>query len=47
MKISKYRIMGVEKTFDGWIRHNGGVDLKMGWGWGNPFQRNFGATKYT
>ena len=30
---------------NGWVRHNGGVDLKMGVG--NPFQSNFGATKDT
>ena len=27
-----------------WVRHNGGIDLKMR---GNPFQINFGATKDT
>ena len=31
---------------NGWVRHNGGVDIKMGRG-GNPFPGNFGATKDT
>ena len=30
---------------NGWVRLNGGVDLKMGGG--NPFQSNFGAIKDT
>ena len=32
--------------FNGWVRHNGGVDIKMG-GVGNPFQSDFGAPKDT
>ena len=47
MEISKYWIMGVWKNLiiNGWVRYNGGVDLKMGGC--NPFQSNFGATKDT
>ena len=47
MENSKYLIMGGWKNLiiNGWVRHNGGVDLKMGVG--NPFQSNFGATKDT
>ena len=37
---------GLKKLIiNGWVRHNGGVDLKMGAS--NPFQSNFGATKDT
>ena len=32
-------------SINGWVRLNGGVDLKMGGG--NPFQSNFGAIKDT
>ena len=48
MVISKYWIMRVWKSLiiTGWIRYNGGVDLKIGAG-SNPFQSNFGATKDT
>ena len=36
---------GLKKSIiNGWVSHNGGVDLKMG---GNTFQSNFGATKDT
>ena len=31
-------------SINGWVRYNGGVDLKMK-KLGNPFQGNFGATK--
>ena len=45
---SKYWIMGGWKSLsiNGWVGHNGGVDLKMGWGC-SPFQSNFVATKDT
>ena len=48
MEISKYWIMGGLKKLiiNGWVRHNGGLDLKIGEE-GEPFQSNFGATKDT
>ena len=52
LEISKYWMMGGWKNLiiNGWVRHNGGVDLKIGGageggGGGNPSQNNFGATK--
>ena len=50
MEISKYCIVwGSENLIiNGWVRHNGGVDLKMGrGGGGNPFQSYFSTTKDT
>ena len=43
---SIYWIMGGwnSLSINGWVGHNGGVDLKMGV---NSFQSNFGATKDT
>ena len=38
--------MGRTLSINGWVRHNGGADIKMGLG-GDPFQSNFGATKDT
>ena len=37
---------GWKNVINGWVRHIGGVDLKLGGG-GNRFQTNFGATKDT
>ena len=38
---------GLKKLIiNGWVRHNGGLDLKIGEE-GEPFQSNFGATKDT
>ena len=38
---------GWKNVINGWVRHIGGVDLKLGGGGGNRFQTNFGATKDT
>ena len=38
---------GWKNVINGWVRHIGGVDLKLGEGSGNRFQTNFGATKDT
>ena len=48
MEISKYWIMRGWKNLiiNGWVKHNGEVDLKMGWGC-NPFRSNFAAIKDT